>query len=404
MRGADVNDPTPVRKAVLVIGMHRSGTSALTRGLEVLGVDLGTRLKSPRTENPKGFWEDLDFNSINTEVLRSFGLEWHTLGRIDAALLRSAQLTPMLDRAVAFLDKKFQASTTIGLKDPKASRILPFWEHAFEQAGISPSYIIACRNPMSVAQSLSSRDGFPTIQGHFLWLDYMLCSLEQSSIAPRILVSYDNLLENPGRELARISSALSLAFDMQSENFLEYNTKFLSHSLRSTNFTTQDLLASNTAPSIIKDAYSLLNDLSYDRRYPSDHSVREEISRMNELFTKDLFFYFNSIEKIKKLERLEKEIHELKNKNSILQKEIDKICKGNKLKYLLFKFKEKKTYFLNHNNINNILLKSKRLFKSALLILANTKSWSSLRSLPHEFGEILKRTKTRRTSEKRKKR
>lgn len=381
--------------------MHRSGTSALTRGLEVLNVDLGTRLKSPRTENPKGFWEDLDFNSINTEVLRSFGLEWHALGRMDASALRSAETAPILGRAISFLDKKFQTSTTIGLKDPRASRILPFWEHAFERAGISASYVIACRNPMSVAQSLSARDGFPAIQGHLLWLDYMLGSLEHSC-APRIIVAYDNLLENPGRELARISSALSLALDVHGEDFLEYNTKFLTRALRSTNFTTQDLLSCNTAPFIIKELHSLLDDLSHDRKSAGDQSVQDEISRLNGLFTNDALFYSEILEEFNKSKNSDRMIHELEIKNILLQNEIDTTYQNSRVKFLLFKLKEKFSLALNRDTINAFSSKIQRHFKSAFLILSNTKSWSSFRSLPHEFGEILKKNKASRANGSRK--
>ena len=66
------------KKIIVVFGMHRSGTSALTRGLQTMGVDLGDNLMPPVSgNNDKGFWEDLDINALNLEMLDFLNKEWH---------------------------------------------------------------------------------------------------------------------------------------------------------------------------------------------------------------------------------------------------------------------------------------------------------------------------------------
>ena len=68
------------KQIVVVLGMHRSGTSAITRGLQVLGVELGSNLLSPEAGiNDKGFWEDVDVTAFNDEFLKELGHDWHTL-------------------------------------------------------------------------------------------------------------------------------------------------------------------------------------------------------------------------------------------------------------------------------------------------------------------------------------
>jgi hypothetical protein len=60
------------RRLIVVLGMHRSGTSALTRGLQVMGVTLGDRMMPPvEGNNAKGFWEDIDLNALNVEMLNA---------------------------------------------------------------------------------------------------------------------------------------------------------------------------------------------------------------------------------------------------------------------------------------------------------------------------------------------
>jgi hypothetical protein len=395
-----MNQASITRQAILVIGMHRSGTSAVTRGLEVLGVNLGTRLRSPRTENPKGFWEDLDFNAINTDVLQSFGLEWHTPGRIDPIALRSSRLLPLMDRATAFLDKKFAANGIIGLKDPRASRVLPFWEKVFERSEVAASYVIACRNPLSVAKSLAARDGFPFIKGHVLWLEYMLCSLTYSASRPRIVIDYDNMLEQPGKELTRIAAALDLTFEINGSQFQEYNTKFLSTSLRSTNYKIQDLIDCDNIPSISKDMYSLINNIACDRKKISDSSTHDEILIFDTLFSKNINFFQSIIDEFYRFESASQKISILESQNFLLHEELKNSCKKNMFIYYYFKVKEKILLKFKSARINSIRAKMLRHLNSAFLIFSNTKSASTLRSLHHEIIGSLKNSLSRKDKKK----
>ena len=68
------------QKLVIVLSMHRSGTSALTRGLTTMGVMLGDRLMAAHPNiNDKGFFEDIDFVALNEEILKACGRKWFSL-------------------------------------------------------------------------------------------------------------------------------------------------------------------------------------------------------------------------------------------------------------------------------------------------------------------------------------
>ena len=63
---------------IFVLGMHRSGTSVVTRLINLMGAHLGPEDLSTGAspENPKGFWERRDVRDENDAVLWSSGADW----------------------------------------------------------------------------------------------------------------------------------------------------------------------------------------------------------------------------------------------------------------------------------------------------------------------------------------
>ena len=59
------------KHAILVLGMHRSGTSPLTRVLNLLGAKLPNNVMPPApNNNEQGFWESRDLMVINDDILK----------------------------------------------------------------------------------------------------------------------------------------------------------------------------------------------------------------------------------------------------------------------------------------------------------------------------------------------
>ena len=63
-------------KTFIVLGMHRSATSLLARGLHMSDIVMGERLLGKSESNKYGHWEDVDFVELNESILHSAGGTW----------------------------------------------------------------------------------------------------------------------------------------------------------------------------------------------------------------------------------------------------------------------------------------------------------------------------------------
>jgi len=246
------------KKIIIVLGMHRSGTSVLSRSLEVMNVDLGNNL-SPAMEgiNPKGFWEDMDVINFNENILSSLLTAWHYLLPISVDDVDELNRLGFLEQAVQILEQKLSGTQVFGLKDPRLCKLLPFWKQVFSRLNLDVTYLIALRNPLSVAQSLRTRDGFPTERGILLWLDHILSSLEQTQGERRMIIDYDSMLENPGRTLFELGKFLELETNL--EELARFQDDFLDKNLRHAAFKVNDLLENGLVSNhLVYDVYITL--------------------------------------------------------------------------------------------------------------------------------------------------
>ncbi|MEQ1528581.1 MAG: hypothetical protein ABL925_04635 [Methylococcales bacterium] len=268
---------TNVKKLIVVLGMHRSGTSAITRGLKVMGVDLGERLMPPADgNNAKGFWEDIDLNVLNMEMLTALGSDWHYLMPIDAADVLSLRKQGYFLRAVQLLREKLTESPVFGLKDPRVAKLLPFWKEVFRYCQIEVRYVLAVRHPLSVAQSLLKRDGFDEEKSYLLWLGHVISSLADTIQEKRVIVDYDRLLQSTSYELHRIADALELR--IVAKELQDYQASFLDKTLRHTVYDLKDLLEDFKCPPLVMDIYAVLQKLAADELADHDLSLHKQVA------------------------------------------------------------------------------------------------------------------------------
>lgn len=190
---------------VFILGMHRSGTSAITRALASLGAHTGTNLICANEHNPHGYFEDLDFVRINNLLLEALGRKWHETIRINNDHLEDVMRSPYMDEAIEFLRGHMENHSLAVLKDPRLCLLAPFWLRVCEKAGVEPSFVLAIRNPKAVARSLFVRDIIPPAKSGWVWLDYTISALLGTANQKRMLVDYDLLLTQPADELHRIA-------------------------------------------------------------------------------------------------------------------------------------------------------------------------------------------------------
>ena len=190
----DANSPPGT--AVVVLGMARSGTSAFTRLLALLGVDLGPRealLPPIAGENAKGFFEHRPLMRINKELLEHQGGSWSQPPLPAPGWELDRGLDDLRERARSLLAGDFAGAPLWGFKDPRTSLTLPFWDGLL---GADVRYVICHRRPLDSARSLEQRNGIRLDEGVALWTRYMASALAHTAGRRRIVVGYEELLSD----------------------------------------------------------------------------------------------------------------------------------------------------------------------------------------------------------------
>ncbi len=206
------------RRALVILGMHRSGTSACARAVSFCGYSLPVDLMAPRPDNPKGFWESAAVMRFNDTILKDIGASWDRPGPFlcqGKTLAESEQIVTRYisgryrEQARAMIGKSFGPAPRIVLKDPRLCLLLPLWTEALAGLGYASRLVFAYRNPAEVAASLHKRNQIPIRRGLQLWLYYNLRGLRDAERLGGIvhMASFHSLLEQPG----------SVAFEMVGE-------------------------------------------------------------------------------------------------------------------------------------------------------------------------------------------
>lgn len=244
--------------------MHRSGTSAVARGLAALSVYLGNDFLDAQPENPTGYWEDRGIVALNEHLLKQFDLRWDDTGRIQTSALLSLRLWPLRRHAARYIRKTFGAHALWAFKDPRTIRVLPFWRHVLEKCRTDDSYVVVIRHPLSIAASLLVRQQMDREHAYRLWLDYMVPFLRQLVGRPWVVVDYDRLMQEPRAQLERVAMALTLPTSTTGE-IDRFAGEFLDQKLRHTIFSPENLDVGTATSRVTRDAYSLLYGLASDR-------------------------------------------------------------------------------------------------------------------------------------------
>ena len=206
------------RKAVgvLVLGMHRSGTSALTRVLNLHGVALGTGLMSAGAGNTKGFWEKQAVADLNDRLLTSLDRSWVDPRPLPDGWASSEAAAAATDDATELL-AEFYREPLFAIKDPRIGPLLPVWLAALDRAGVRAVAVCLLRDPAEVAASLAHRDGWPEGLGSLLWSRSTHDTFEHLAGVPHCIIRYDALLRDWRAEIGRLSAVLAIELPRDSD-------------------------------------------------------------------------------------------------------------------------------------------------------------------------------------------
>jgi hypothetical protein len=195
--------------AVLVLGMHRSGTSAVTRIVNLLGVPVGRAegLLAGDERNAKGYWESANLMLFHEHLLSRLGGRWDAPPPLQAGWENAWGLALMVGRArVAFKDAYGDVRTFV-FKDPRTSLTLPFWRRALRPR--KALAIVVHRSPVSVAGSLEERDRMAKRDALALWETYNRATLRHTDDLPTTYVAYETLMSDPVGTAERIARFLA---------------------------------------------------------------------------------------------------------------------------------------------------------------------------------------------------
>jgi len=226
------NQDNAQKKCVFIVGMHRSGTSALTGTLKLMGVELGKELMQPWADNPKGFFENNKIWKYNQKILENFGSSW------DDPFLYGENWTLKQDLSLFkpyienLIEEEFSSTPLFAIKDPRMCVLFPLWQEICADKEIIPLCLLPFRHPMEVAQSLRKRNGFSIERGILLWINYVLTSESVTRGFPRVFVKFDDLCLNPKFQLDSISSRLGFTFPCIYENIKIDIESFLDRDLK----------------------------------------------------------------------------------------------------------------------------------------------------------------------------
>ena len=204
---APVKPGKPPRTAYLVLGMHRSGTSAVTQLLALAGANLPANVMPGDEHNAKGYFEPWKIAIFNDERLRAAGSAWDDIFAFPYPALPEALEGDWEKRAGELFDGEFRKSLWPLMKDPRATVLLPMWRNVLAARSIGIRCVIPVRHPLAVAGSLARRDGFAAEKSVLVWSAYMLAAEAYTRDLPRAFTAYDALLADWRGETARIEAA-----------------------------------------------------------------------------------------------------------------------------------------------------------------------------------------------------
>jgi O-antigen biosynthesis protein len=190
---------------ILVLGMHRSGTSMVARLLNMLGVYFAPEGISTgaNEQNPKGFWERRDVRGLNDMLLRSAKADWHLLSDFSVAKIPEPMLAQFKKEAAKII-LAMDGNRPWFLKEPRLCVLAPLWLELLE----FPICVFVYRSPVEVAKSLETRNQFPLSFGFALWEHYNIEALNATHGRVRIQVNHSDLMSDPVRAVRELAKEL----------------------------------------------------------------------------------------------------------------------------------------------------------------------------------------------------
>lgn len=296
--------------ACFVLGMHRSGTSALAGTLHHFGFDYGSDLMPSSEGNPKGYFENNLVYQHDRYMMSQAKANWDTYTMTVDDIPKEKQIE-YIKRAEEILISEFANADKIAIKDPRICILFPIWEQACKNLGIDIKVIIPYRNPTEVAMSLETRNKFSHQKSYLVWAHYFLMAELQSRDYPRIFTSFDSLVTETDKMLEVLSQFLDISITdgmrAKIDDFLDKDIKHNNQPIES--FTKK-------TPRFLQLMVKAIRERDFENTKLFD-AIRRELAMSVEMFQHQEFMQANT--------ELNTKVKQLMQSNQNIQKDYQKL-------------------------------------------------------------------------------
>jgi hypothetical protein len=269
--------PDHTRRGLFVLGMHRSGTSALARWLSFLGAALPRNLMGSSPHNPSGHWESLDLFRIHDALLAAGNTSWHDCMAVPEAFFTSPEIAEHAKRLSEVIVRDFPDDPLFVVKDPRICRLVPLWRRIMADLRIEFVPVISLRNPLEVVESLRRRDELPTAKAYLLWLRHVLDAESATRDQRRVVLEYTSLLADWRKAIRELSRRLELSFAEPSPEACKSIDSFLSPAQRHHVFDSDDLAARREIADWVTRTYSAMLSIARGRGGARAHATLDRV-------------------------------------------------------------------------------------------------------------------------------
>lgn len=185
------------KHAIIILGMHRSGTSAFAGCLNQLGITMGNVLLPGDDNNELGYFEHADIVLTHDILFNKLGYRWDMVGNLPQNWLNSEGAIWAKQSLLSIVSREFKHSHLWGVKDPRMCRLMPLWFDILTELDVFPKFVLIVRHPFEVACSLAKRNNIDLLTGHLLWMTHVREALAACRGHDHVILTYDQLLADP---------------------------------------------------------------------------------------------------------------------------------------------------------------------------------------------------------------
>ena len=248
------------RTCVIVCGMHRTGTSAVARTVNLLGADITSDLIEPGTDNIRGYWESRGIVQAHEQLLEDLGSSSADPLPLPDDWIKTPFARQARERLAGLIQSEFRDSSLFVVKDPRISRLLPLWVQLLADINVDIVVVITFRNPLEVAASLEKRDHMPLATSLLLYFSSYLKAEMASRDCRRCFVNYAHVVGDWRVLESRLRSILGSRLPMPDEKRSLEISQYLAPELRHHHHDRAELGRRSEIPSIVADLYDLLSE------------------------------------------------------------------------------------------------------------------------------------------------